>query len=326
MLIYGAGVEYKFADAFGKRLLQKYRHLFRIERLVSESEFDENHISEEEFEQTDIFILYEVSNQNRGTYMKFLSEKRKSFYYTPRLEDFLLQGSTYKQLLDTPLMKYDYSYEKSGWSEVKRGLDIILAIFMLILFSPTFLATAIAIKLEDHGPIFYKQERCTLNERVFQIIKFRSMIVEAEADGVKPCVGKDPRVTKVGRIIRKYRIDELPQLYNILKGDMSFVGPRPERVEHVRQYTEAIPEFKYRTRVKGGLTGYAQIYGKYNTSAYDKLRLDLMYIENQSFLVDLKILILTFRTMFQSESTEGFDNETSQEINLMALEKQIREN
>ena len=152
------------------------------------------------------------------------------------------------------------------------------------------------------------------------------MVVDAEANGVKPCIGRDPRVTRVGSIIRKSRIDELPQLFNIIKGDMSFVGPRPERVEHVRQYTEAMPEFKYRTRVKAGLTGYAQIYGKYNTSAYDKLRLDLMYIETQSLLVDLKILILTFRTMFQAESTEGFEEDRSQEINMMALEHQISRN
>ena len=323
IIIYGNEVEYESAKNFNDRLLYKYKHLFKIEHIISENDFDKMGIEENEMSQTDIFIMYEVSSKKRSAYMKLFSEKRKVFYYTPRIEDFLLVGSTYKQLLDTPLMKYDYSYERSGWSGVKRILDILLAIIMLVVFSPVFLITAIAIKIEDHGPVFYKQERCTIDERVFKIIKFRSMVVDAETSGVKPCTGRDPRVTKVGRVIRKCRIDELPQLYNILKGEMSFVGPRPERVEHVRQYTETIPEFKYRTRVKGGLTGYAQIYGKYNTSAYDKLRLDLMYIETQSFLVDLKILILTFRTMFQSESTEGFDEARSQEINIMALEQQI---
>ena len=132
------------------------------------------------------------------------------------------------------------------------------------------------------------------------------MIVDAEKYGVQPCTGDDPRVTKVGKYIRKSRLDEIPQLINILKGEMSLVGPRPERIEHVEKYTKEMPEFAYRLRVKGGLTGYAQIYGKYNTSAYDKLRLDLMYIENQSLLVDLKIVMLTFRTMFQKERTEGF--------------------
>jgi lipopolysaccharide/colanic/teichoic acid biosynthesis glycosyltransferase len=141
------------------------------------------------------------------------------------------------------------------------------------------------------------------------------MVVDAEKDGVVPCVGNDARITKVGKIIRKYRIDELPQFINVLKGEMSVVGPRPERVEHVQQYTKEMPEFSYRLRVKGGLTGYAQIYGKYNTSAYDKLRLDLMYIENQSLLEDLKIIILTVRTVFRKESTEGFSVETSRKIN-----------
>lgn len=327
MLIYGSEVEVETVQAFKDRLLKKYKHLFRIDNIVSEDDFEKSDIdSNEEFQNTDIFIMYEVCSEKRSKYMKLFIEKRKNFYFTPKIEDFLLQGSSYKQLLDTPIMKYDYSYERSGWSGMKRVMDVALAVIMLVLFSPIFLITAIAIKLEDRGPVFYRQERCTIDEKVFRIIKFRSMVVDAEAHGVKPCIGRDPRVTRVGSIIRKSRIDELPQLFNIIKGDMSFVGPRPERVEHVRQYTEAMPEFKYRTRVKAGLTGYAQIYGKYNTSSYDKLRLDLMYIETQSLLVDLKILILTFRTMFQAESTEGFEEDRSQEINMMALEHQISRN
>ena len=119
----------------------------------------------------------------------------------------------------------------------------------------------------------------------------------------------DPRITKVGAIIRRFRIDELPQLINILKGDMSVVGPRPERVEHVEKYCKEVPEFAYRMRVKGGLTGYAQVFGKYNTSAYDKLKLDLMYIENQSLLLDLKLVMLTVKALFSAESTEGFGEE-----------------
>ena len=132
------------------------------------------------------------------------------------------------------------------------------------------------------------------------------MIVDAEKDGAVPYVNGDLRITKVGRWIRATRLDELPQLINILKGDMSFVGPRPERVEHVQKYTDELPEFSHRLRVKGGLTGYAQVYGKYNTTPYDKLRLDLIYIENQSILLDLKIMALTIKTIFSKESTEGF--------------------
>ena len=190
---------------------------------------------------------------------------------------------------------------------IKRTMDIILSGLVLIVASPIMLLTALAIKLEDRGPVFFRQKRCTQDERVFEILKFRSMIVGAEKDGeVKPATEHDPRITKVGRLIRPLRIDELPQLLNILKGDMSIVGPRPERVEHVQKYKELIPEFSYRHKVKAGLTGYAQIMGKYNTSAYDKLKLDLMYIENYSIFQDLKLILMTIKILFKKESSEGF--------------------
>ena len=148
----------------------------------------------------------------------------------------------------------------------------------------------------------------TKDGKVFDILKFRSMIVDAEKDGRSiPATDYDPRITKVGRVIRATRVDELPQIFNIIKGDMSIVGPRPERVEHMEKYSKGIPEFAYRTKVKGGLTGYAQIYGKYNTSAYDKIRLDLTYIENYSFFLDIKLILMTLRIMTRAESTEGFD-------------------
>lgn len=172
------------------------------------------------------------------------------------------------------------------------------------------LVVAIAIKMEDGGPVFFKQERVTRDEKRFDILKFRSMIVDAEKAGqVIPATDHDPRITKVGRVIRATRIDELPQIINILKGEMSIVGPRPERVEHVEKYQGEIPEFVYRTKVKGGLTGYAQIYGKYNTSPYDKLRLDLTYIEEYSILLDIKLILMTLQIMVRKESTEGFKKE-----------------
>lgn len=134
------------------------------------------------------------------------------------------------------------------------------------------------------------------------------MIVDAEKPGmVIPAKDRDPRITPVGRIIRATRIDELPQLINVLKGEMSIVGPRPERIEHVAKYSEEIPEFSYRLKVKGGLTGYAQVMGKYNTTAYDKLKLDLMYIENYSIALDIKLLLMTIKIVFSKESTEGFE-------------------
>ncbi len=175
---------------------------------------------------------------------------------------------------------------------------------------PTLLITlfvAIAIKIEDGGSVFYKQKRVTRDGKTFEILKFRSMIENAEINGKpQPATDNDSRITKVGKLIRACRIDELPQIFNILKGDMSIVGPRPERVEHCEIYGAEIPEFELRNKVKGGLTGFAQIYGKYNTSALDKLKLDLMYIENYSLMLDIKLVLMTVRILFKKESTEGF--------------------
>ena len=179
----------------------------------------------------------------------------------------------------------------------------------MIVAAPIMLVVAIAIKLEDGGPVFFTQKRATIDGKTFDILKFRSMIVDAEKYGAIPATDRDPRITKVGNVIRATRIDELPQILNILKGEMSIVGPRPERVEHVEKYSKEVPEFSYRLKVKGGLTGYAQIYGKYNTSAYDKLRLDLMYIENYSLLLDIKLILMTLQIMLRKESTEGFKQE-----------------
>jgi len=309
LLLYGKHVTKEDAEFFVERLMKKYSHLFNVTRI----EFDR--MSRKELgtllADCEAVLLYEVSNDVRGKFMKLCTEQKKVLYFTPKIEDILCQGSVEKNLLDTPLMKYEYQYDSRSGYIGKRCLDIVISGTLLIVLSPIMLITASAIKLEDGGPVFFKQRRCTKDAREFDILKFRSMIVDAEKDGVTPCKGNDSRITKVGKIIRATRIDELPQLINILKDDMSFVGPRPERIEHVEQYTKEVPEFAYRMRVKGGLTGYAQIYGKYNTSAYDKLRLDMMYIENQSMLLDLKIIMLTFKTIFTPESTEGFSEEKS---------------
>ena len=191
----------------------------------------------------------------------------------------------------------------------------MLSITALIFLSPVFLVTAIAIRLEDHGPVFFRQERCTIGGRRFMIIKFRSMIVDAEKDGMPhPAESGDSRITKVGRFIRSTRIDELPQLVNILKGDMSIVGPRPERVEHMVKYMEEVPEFRFRLKVKGGLTGYAQVYGKYNTTALDKLKMDLVYITKYSLLLDVQIIFETVKILLWRESTEGSEKQKALKI------------
>ena len=168
------------------------------------------------------------------------------------------------------------------------------------------LITAILVKLYDGGPVFYKQKRVTIGGKIFKIIKFRSMRVDAEKDGqARLASKKDPRITPIGRFIRKVRIDELPQLFNILSGNMSFIGPRPERPEIIKEYVKEMPEFRFRTKVKAGLAGYAQVYGKYNTTPYDKLKLDLIYIENYTTWLDLRLMLLTLKVLFMPDATEG---------------------
>ena len=180
----------------------------------------------------------------------------------------------------------------------------------MVVTSPLMLLTALAIKLYDGGPVLYKQVRCTIGQREFYIMKFRSMRTDAEKDGVARLAQKgDKRITPVGKVIRKCRLDELPQLINILRGDMSFIGPRPERPEIITQYMEVMPEFAFRMKVKAGLAGFAQVYGKYNTSPYDKLKLDLTYIENYSVWLDLKLMLLTLKVLFWPDSTEGVESE-----------------
>lgn len=312
IIIYGRGTKEEEICAFEQRLLQKYAHLFHITKHINER--DIAFCMTKEIQKTHTVLLYEVTHHTRKKVMKYAIAHKKTLYFTPTIEDITLQGCTEKHLLDTPLQKYNYVYEKPTEYTGKRAFDVTFALFLLVLTAPFMLLSALLIKVEDHGPVFFKQKRCTKGGREFEIIKFRSMIVDAEKYGVTPCTENDDRITKVGKFIRATRLDELPQLFNILKGDMSFVGPRPERVEHVEQYTAELPEFAYRMRVKGGLTGYAQIYGKYNTSAYDKLRLDLLYIENQSFFMDLKMILLTLKIMFVAESTEGFDEEKSKNM------------
>ncbi|WP_444659800.1 sugar transferase [Caproiciproducens sp. R2] len=254
-------------------------------------------------------VIYDVKTETRNKILKFCFEQSKRVYVTPKISDIIMRGADTIDLFDTPLLlcKNDgISYEQRF---IKRSIDIIISGVLLLLLSPIMLITAIAIKLYDGGPVFFRQDRCTIGGKVFSICKFRSMIVDAEKDGKSiPATDNDPRITPLGKFLRKTRIDELPQLFNILQGDMSIVGPRPERVEHVKKYCREVPEFKYRLKVKGGLTGYAQIAGRYNTTPYDKIRLDLIYIENYSLLLDLKLIFKTIKIMFMKESTEGFEN------------------
>ena len=258
----------------------------------------------------DSVLLNDVPAQLRNDLLKYCYSNKIRVYATPKISDIIMSGAEEINLFDTPIRLIKGTGLTLEQRFVKRSMDIVLCSIAMIVAAPIMMVVALAIKLEDGGPVFFTQKRATIDGKTFDILKFRSMIVDAEKFGeVIPATDRDPRITKVGNVIRATRIDELPQIINILKGEMSIVGPRPERVEHVEKYSKDVPEFAYRLKVKGGLTGYAQIYGKYNTSAYDKLRLDLLYIEKYSLILDIKLILMTLQIMLRKESTEGFKEE-----------------
>lgn len=262
----------------------------------------------------DAVLINDVPPRRRNKILKYCYSHNKEVYIVPKISDIVIRGAEDFTLLDTPIITIKTYGLTMSQRIVKRAFDILLSVIALIPASVIILIVAIAIKIEDHGPVFFVQKRVTRDGKVFGLLKLRSMVVGADKHGVNPTVDNDARITKVGRFIRPTRIDELPQLFNILSGKMSIVGPRPERVEHVKKYSEAIPEFVFREKVKAGLTGYAQIYGRYNTTAYDKIRLDLTYIQNYSLILDIKLIIRTLRVLFQKESTEGFEEDQAEFI------------
>ncbi len=257
-------------------------------------------------EDFDGVVIGDITAHERNKLLKVFFEKNIRVYAIPKISDILIRTSTELNLFDTPLMLSRNTGLQIEQKIIKRLIDIMFSVAGLLLSSPLFLLIAVAIKCTDGGKIIYKQERYTLNKKVFMIYKFRTMCSDAEKDGVpRLAQQEDTRITRIGKILRASRLDELPQLYNILIGDMSIVGPRPERPEIAEGYEEEIPEFAYRLKVKAGLTGYAQLYGKYNTTPYDKLKLDLTYILNYSLLLDLKLIFTTPKILLMKESTEG---------------------
>lgn len=231
-------------------------------------------------------------------------------YLVPSFDDVILESSMMINLLDTPL----YLMKNRGLSFeqelLKRFFDLLISVIVLLVLSPIMVLVALLIKLEDGGAVFYRQNRLTIGGKIFRIYKFRSMRENAEADGKAVLMQKDDdRITRVGRVIRKCRLDELPQLLNVIQGDMSLIGPRPERPEIAEEYYQTMPEFSFRLSGKAGITGYAQVMGKYNTTPYDKLVFDLMYLENYSILFDIKIALMTLKTVFNAEATEGVKRE-----------------
>lgn len=261
----------------------------------------------------DAVFLVGVQSEERSSIVKHCLMNNIKSFLIPRVGDLIITGARRTHMFHLLLLKVERYNPTLEYVIVKRMSDIVLSLIAIVLFSPIILVTAICIKVEDHGPVIYKQKRLTKNGKEFDIYKFRSMKVDAEKDGVaRLSTGdSDDRVTKIGRHIRKVRIDELPQLFNILKGDLSIVGPRAERPELAIEYEKELPEFSLRLQTKAGLTGYAQVYGKYNTTPYDKLLMDLMYIANASVFEDMRIIFGTVKILFLPESTEGIKTGTN---------------
>lgn len=253
-------------------------------------------------------IIWDLPSQIRNRYLKYCFAHSIRCYITPKISDVILTGAERIHLFDTPLLVARNIGLNAEQLAVKRFMDIVISIIGIIISSPIMILCALAVKMYDRGPVFYRQERLTQNGKSFRIFKFRSMFVNSEANGARLASKHDSRITPVGRVLRNLHFDELPQLFNVLAGDMSLVGPRPERKELMKEYQREIPEFYYRLKVKAGLTGYAQVYGKYNTTPYDKLKLDLFYIENYSVFLDIKLMFLTFRILFQKETSEGVED------------------
>ena len=253
-------------------------------------------------------ILADLPARPRNHLLKFCFRENIRCYCAPKISDIMIRRSEEIHLFDTSLLLFRNAGLSAEQQFVKRLFDIIFSIVFLVVFSPIMLLIAIAIKLCDGGPVLFSQDRLTQGGKVFKLYKFRSMYVDNQRTGYCMTRQNDDRITPIGKLIRDIHFDELPQVINILKGDMSFVGPRPECPELAAEYQQIVSEFDFRLKMKAGLTGFAQVYGKYNTPPLDKLKLDMEYIENYSFLLDLKLILLTFKVLFQKDSTQGIQS------------------
>lgn len=282
----------------------------RLYKITDEIQFDGSFAEiKDRLKNYDAVFVAGVNSDCRNSILKYCKTRGMPGFFLPHIGDVIMQEATHITTFDSPVLYVNRTIPDPHYAFWKRVFDMVSSGIALLLLSPLMLITALIIKLYDRGPAFYKQTRLTIDGKEFKILKFRSMRVDAEKDGVARLSSgdKDNRITPIGRFIRKCRIDELPQLINIFKGDMSVVGPRPERPEIAEQYYEVMPDFKLRLQVKAGLTGYAQIYGKYNTDPYEKLEFDLLYINQMNMLTDIQLCFATFSILFSGESTEGIE-------------------
>ena len=315
-------------DISGFELIQKMGKI--AERFSIECGFNANTTDLEtikkQIDKHEAVVICGIDKNLQKQILSYCYTNKKRSYLLPDITDILINNSYNIQISDTPVLMSRNRGLTLEQRIIKRMMDVVISAIAILITSPIMLICAIAIKIDDGGPILFKQNRITINGRIFNVLKFRSMIVDADKDGAKKAVSDDARITRVGKIIRACRMDELPQLFNILRGDMSLVGPRPERIENVYEYSKKYPEFELRHRVKGGLTGFAQLYGKYNTSPEDKLHMDLIYVETYSLFLDIKLLILTIKVLFMKESTEGFDNKANENVRASKSLKKESEN
>lgn len=278
-------------------------------------------------DQVDVVYMAGILDHNESSQVyNYLIRKDKTIYYTANIENTVVINSRLLSITDESIIKLSPYSLTIAQATVKRAFDILASLTFLILFSPILILTSIALKIESNGPIFYRQERVTLSNKTFQILKFRSMVVDAEKDlGPVLASANDSRVTRVGKFIRATRIDEIPQLINVLKGEMSIVGPRPERPKFTEEFTNLNQFYPLRHNVRAGITGYAQVYGRYISNFESKLKFDLLYIKTYSFGLDIKLLLKTVLVVFDKFSSNGHEeiNGFAQNNNFYSEDVQI---
>ena len=290
-------------EASVRAKIERYRLQWRVDDVVLYNVPD----LKDRIEKADVIFIGQVPEGAKFFLLKTCYDDRKDVMYKAELEEIMLCNARPAIVDDAAFLSMEYNKITLFQRFVKRCGDIVLSLLALILFSPFILLISILIKLEDGGPVIFRQSRLTVAGRPFTIRKFRTMRPHSELDDPQLSVAvNDPRITKVGAFLRRYRLDEIPQFFNILIGDMSLVGPRPEMMANVARYKITLPSFVYREKMKAGLTGYAQIEGRYNTSAEDKLMLDMMYIESFSIWLDVKLLLRTFTVLLKKDSTQAF--------------------
>ena len=290
---------------YGEKI-SHHRNKFRIMRTISQD--DKTGLLLDSIDEAESVFFLDIDSTKQDWLLEYCYLHNKYIYILPTFSDILLNTANTLWLANIPAFSLKSPKPDVSTQLVKRVIDVVVSLIAILIASPVMLLISLAIFLYDREAILYKQTRVTMGGKNFTLLKFRSMATDAESDGVPRLTSKDDdRVTPIGRFIRKSRLDELPQLFNVLAGRMSLVGPRPERPEIAKQYEEQYPNFAFRTKVKAGITGYAQIYGQYNTAPDEKLLLDIMYIESFSILLDFKLLLQTVRVLFMKKSTEGID-------------------